>query len=37
MIRISLAIALLCNIISAVEPNPPNWDTNVVKIFNPGQ
>jgi len=37
MLRISLAIALLCNIIFAAEPNPPNWDTNVVKIFSPGQ
>ena len=37
MIKISLAVALLCNLACAVEPNPPNWDTRVVKIFSPGQ
>ena len=37
MIKISLSVALLCNLACAVEPNPPNWDTRVVKIFSPGQ
>ena len=37
MNKISLAVALLCNLACAVEPNPPNWDTRVVKIFSPGQ
>ena len=37
MIKISLAIALLCDLTCAVEPNPPNWDKNVVYIFSPGQ
>ena len=36
MKKISIAVALLCNLVLAVEPNPPNWDTNVVKIFSPG-
>ena len=37
MNKISFAVALLCNLAIAVEPNPPNWDSNVVKIFSPGQ
>ena len=37
MIKISLAVALLCDLTCAVEPNPPNWDKNVVFIFSPGQ
>ena len=37
MIKISLAVALLCDLTCAVEPNPPNWDKNVVYIFSPGQ
>ena len=37
MIKLPLAVALLCNLVCAVEPNPPNWDTSVVKIFSPGQ
>jgi hypothetical protein len=36
MNKISFAVALLCNLAIAVEPNPPNWDSNVVKIFSPG-
>lgn len=37
MIKLPLAVALLCNLVCAIEPNPPNWDTNSVKIFTPGQ
>lgn len=36
MNKISLAVALLCNLAIAIEPNPPKWNTEVVKIFYPG-
>jgi len=37
MIKLTFAVALMCNLVFADEPNPPNWDTNSVKIFSPGQ
>ena len=36
-IYLAVIILILCNLVCAIELNPPNWDTNVVKIFSPGQ
>jgi len=29
-------ISLFASIVYAVEPNPPSWDAEKVKIFTPG-
>ena len=34
--QLSNLTSLLLTAVLAAEPNPPNWDTNRVRIFSPG-
>lgn len=34
--KIAAAVSL-ASFVTAIEPNPPHWDTNHVKIFKAGQ